>query len=311
MSRLGKQSGPSSKTLGVGLAAVGRPGYINLGRSVDLPAKRPVDAMRARTYEVLDAAYEVGIRYVDVARSYGRAEEFLAGWLFEQNVDDVFVASKWGYEYTANWRVDADVHEVKRHDVEMLDKQYAETRATLGDRLRLYQVHSATLESGVLTNSSLHRRLAALRIEGLEVGLTVSGAEQATTIRQALDLRVDGEQLFTSVQATWNLLEPSSGAALAEAYDAGWRVVIKEALANGRLTDRGDAGAALGENSDVVALAAALAQTWASVVLSGAATADQVRSNAQALTVSAPNDLPDMVESAETYWKKRSALPWT
>lgn len=67
--------------IGFGLAAVGRPGYINLGREEDLPPRREVAAMRARAQELLDYAYAHGVRYFDAARSYGRAEEFLAGWL--------------------------------------------------------------------------------------------------------------------------------------------------------------------------------------------------------------------------------------
>jgi aryl-alcohol dehydrogenase-like predicted oxidoreductase len=66
--------------IGLGLAAVGRPGYINLGRDRDL-ADRSVAALRDRTSALLDEAYAAGVRYVDVARSYGRAEEFLASWL--------------------------------------------------------------------------------------------------------------------------------------------------------------------------------------------------------------------------------------
>ena len=64
--------------IGLGLAAVGRPGYINLGRHNDLPPDRSPEAMRRHTHELLDHAYVHGVRYVDVARSYGRAEEFLA-----------------------------------------------------------------------------------------------------------------------------------------------------------------------------------------------------------------------------------------
>jgi aryl-alcohol dehydrogenase-like predicted oxidoreductase len=48
--------------IGLGLAAVGRPGYINLGRKTDLPAERTVEAMRERAHEVLDAAYAQGVR---------------------------------------------------------------------------------------------------------------------------------------------------------------------------------------------------------------------------------------------------------
>ena len=66
----------------------------------------------------------------------------------------------------------------------------------------------------------------------------------------------------------------------------GCEVYVKEALANGRLTDRGAAPAlvaaarrARGRRADALALAAVLAQPWADVVLSGAATVAQLESN--------------------------------
>ncbi|HEX8928988.1 MAG TPA: aldo/keto reductase, partial [Actinomycetota bacterium] len=59
--------------VGLGLAAVGRPAYITLGRGADLGTERSVDDMRRRCHELLDAAYDAGVRYVDAARSYGRA----------------------------------------------------------------------------------------------------------------------------------------------------------------------------------------------------------------------------------------------
>ena len=63
---------------------------------------------------------------------------------------------------------------------------------------------------------------------------------------RALEVVVDGEQLFDCVQATWNLLERSAEPALRQAHDRGLGVTIKEALANGRLTARNqDAGFAL------------------------------------------------------------------
>ena len=46
--------------------------------------------------------------------------------------------------------------------------------------------------------------------------------------------------LFDAVQATWNLLEPSATDALTRAHAAGLTVIVKEAVANGRLTDIGD-----------------------------------------------------------------------
>src|SRR5260370_10060107 len=85
--------GPVVSRIGLGLAALGRPAYITAGRSHDL-TDRSVAAMRARTISVLDAAYEAGVRYVDAARSYGRAEEFLAGWLADRGHADMAVGAK-------------------------------------------------------------------------------------------------------------------------------------------------------------------------------------------------------------------------
>src|SRR3982751_5394147 len=67
--------------LGLGLAALGRPGYINLGHAADLAHDYDVGVMEARAHATLDAAWAAGVRYFDAARSYGRAEAFLASWL--------------------------------------------------------------------------------------------------------------------------------------------------------------------------------------------------------------------------------------
>src|SRR5260370_8219771 len=92
--------GPVVSRIGMGLAALGRPAYITTGRAHDL-TDRSVPAMRARTFCVLDAAYDGGVRYVDAARSYGRAEDFLAGWLADRGPADVVVGSKGGSRYTS------------------------------------------------------------------------------------------------------------------------------------------------------------------------------------------------------------------
>ena len=64
--------------LGVGMAALGRPGYVTLNHSRDLGGAYDPSAMESHAHEVLDAAYGSGIRYIDAARSYGKAEEFVA-----------------------------------------------------------------------------------------------------------------------------------------------------------------------------------------------------------------------------------------
>jgi aryl-alcohol dehydrogenase-like predicted oxidoreductase len=298
--------------LSLGLAALGRPAYINLGREGELPATRTVDAMRAATWEVLDAAYAAGIRWVDAARSYGRAEEFLAGWLADRDHRDLMVSSKWGYAYVGGWRTDADVHEVKEHSLARFQSQLAETKKLLGDHLGLYQVHSLTADSPLFDDVPLQRALAA---EGVRMGFSTSGAAQPETVRRALALEVDGVRLFSAVQSTWNLLEPSVGDALREAHDAGLHVMVKEALANGRLAvEPPQPVADLAEQHEVgpdaVALAAALGQPWADTVLLGPASVPQLHSNLAAARISVDEDLSDLAVPPGDYWKTRATLPW-
>ncbi len=301
--------------IGLGLAALGRPAYITGGRGGDLP-DRSVAGLRAQSHTVLDAAYATGIRYVDAARSYGRAEEFLGGWLAARDHPDVVVGSKWGYRYVGDWRLDADRHEIKEHSLAMFTAQLAESRALLGDRIALYQVHSLTADSGLFEDRELLSALARLRAGGVQVGLSTSGPGQADTIRRALPLTVDGLPLFGAAQVTWNLLEPSVGPAAAEAVSAGWAILIKESLANGRLAPGGDVAGHLaglaaeyGVSEDAIALAAALANQWATVVLSGAVTPAQLRANLAALDV---RHLPplDLAEPPGAYWSARSARAW-
>lgn len=303
--------------LGLGLAAVARPAYITSGRD-HLGDARTVDDLRARSRELLDAAYASGVRYLDVARSYGRAEEFLAGWLADHpGFDDVVVGSKWGYRYVGGWRVDADVHEVKDHSLAAFTEQVAQTRELLGDRLDVYHVHSATLGTGVLDDADVHRAMAGLRERGVRVGISTSGPAQADAIRRALDVRVDGEPLFTSFQSTWNPLDPSAGPALADAASTGARVILKEVFANGRLAPGPDADPSaaavadrLGVPLDNVAVAAALANPFAWRVLLGPVDTDQLASNVAGAGVAPPEGLDELCEPPEQYWATRSARPW-
>ena len=178
-----------------------------------------------------------------------------------------------------------------------------------------------------MENREVLEELARLRADGLKIGLTLTGPKQDEVLRRALDVTVNGERLFDCVQATWNLLEQSAGAALQEAHDAGLGVIVKEALANGRLTDRNNdrsfapkrqiltkAASRHGTRMDALALAAVLAQSWADVVLSGAANVDQLQSNLGAdavhLDQEASQILGALVESPADYWNTRAELAW-
>ena len=308
-----KQFGPTNLTvtpLGLGLAALGRPGYINLGHGKDLDHDYDIAAMEDRAHAVLDTAWEAGIRYFDAARSYGRAEAFLSTWLNSRHIDpaSVTVGSKWGYTYTADWQVnlpEGQKHEVKEHTLPVLQRQWQESQALLGNQLNLYQIHSATLDSG----------------------LSLSGTGQADTLWRALEIEFDGQLLFGSVQATWNILEQSATAVLSAAHQAGLGIIIKEALANGRLTPRNQSPnfhsqmntlTQLAEQHhttvDALALAAVLNQPFVDVVLSGAAQTDHLTSNLAALHVAWQPELADallgMGEETAVYWQIRSNLSW-
>ena len=315
--------------IGLGLAALGRPGYINLDHAVDLNQNYSIDAMQEHANSVLDQAYQLGVRYFDAARSYGLAERFLGSWLDSRGIlpQNVTVGSKWGYTYTADWQVEAEKHEVKEHTREVLRRQWVESLNELDEYLDLYQIHSATFESGVLENQEVLDELSKIKHNGTLIGLTVSGPQQAEVIERALKIKLDGLLLFDSIQATWNLLEKSSGKALENAHQAGLGVIIKEALANGRLTERNhdpkfagnieilqNHAKRLNTTIDALALASVLEQPWVDVVLSGAATIDHIRSNVKALEltldVEAESELRKLTEPPDVYWEKRGKLSW-
>jgi aryl-alcohol dehydrogenase-like predicted oxidoreductase len=304
--------------IGVGLAALGRPAYITTDRQVELGADRSPESLSRRTDEVLDAAYQAGVRYVDVARSYGLAENFLAGWLARRALgpDKIVVGSKWGYTYVGDWRMDAERHEVQDLGLHTLNRQLTESLRILGSNLMLYQIHSASPENAVLSSADVLDALRRLRERPLAIGLTVTGPHQAQVIETAIEL-----DLFDTVQATWNLLEPSSGDALARAHAAGLTVIVKEAVANGRLTAAGDqpalvnAATARGLRPDTLALSAVLAQPWADIVLSGAVTVDTLATNLAAAADHWDSDLaawaPELAIPAPVYWHERSERSWS
>ncbi len=305
----------SQAVLGLGTAALGRPGYITADHGTDLLGHTDVESMAANALSVFDFAYQHGVRYFDAARSYGKAEEFLATWLQTRSPSDVFVASKWGYEYVADWQIDVDTHEVKDHGLDMFRRQLVESKALLGEHLDLYQIHSVTPQSPALVDSELLDELGELKASGVAIGLSTSGPQQPEVLDAVSAITVGGSPLFDSVQVTWNPLEPSTTESLLKLKNQGVLIVIKEALANGRLTSSGDLPATspdVDATPDALALSIAMNQSPADVVLSGAVNISQLESNLSA------RDLPATTSSVspsalapDEYWAERSALPWT
>ena len=326
-----------SARLGLGLAALGRPGYVTLNHASDLGGRYDPSSMESHAHAVLDAAFDAGIRYIDAARSYGRAEDFLASWLRKRAIEpgEVSVASKWGYTYTAGWSTSATQHEVKEHSLAAYLRQLHESIERLGPYLSLYQIHSVTAESKTLEDDALIDAIARLRERGIRAGLSVSGAGQDVAIRRSLEVRRDGERVFDSVQATWNLLERGAESALQDAHGAGMKVVVKESLANGRLSGKREEGRGKRDEGDVLfpaiarirqvaegrgttvemlALGAALARPWADIVLTGAATVGQIQSSVGAIELGYDPKLEQELRSVSIdsadYWRARSSFRW-
>lgn len=290
--------------------------------------------MRAQCHEVLDKAFSLGVRYFDAARSYGLAESFLSSWLETRqhtkatkgkvSTDEVMIGSKWGYTYTANWSIDTGgkPHEVKDHSVANLIKQTAESESLLGGHLGLYQIHSATLDSGVLEDQQVLQELERIKeTKGWKIGFSCSGPKQSEIIMLALEKKTsDGSLLFDSCQATFNLREQGALDALIKAKEMGVEIIIKEGMANGRILQNEilvNVAQECGSPPDAVALAAVLMQPFKPLVLSGASTNEQLASNMEAvgLVEHLSQDTVDMLMKAlkqpsAAYWAERSELPW-
>ena len=179
--------------------------------------------------------------------------------------------------------------------------------------------------------------LRKLKVEKhVQLGLSLSGVQQASTLAKALEIPLEapsglsGDRLFDCVQATYNCAEQSVGPALLQAREAGLDVIVKEAMANGRLlkgppASRVKAAAdKLKVAPDALCLAAVMVQSFRPLVLSGAATPEQVESNADALALADKVLRGEMEEAREeiealmrdtlvapdAYWAERSALAW-
>lgn len=326
--------------LGLGMAALGRPGYINLNRKeiFDIHSQeRSIATMQNQANTVMNTLFEECnkhniIPWIDCARSYGLSEKFVGEFLRQNNIppDSVYVSSKWGYTYVADWNVtleEGKPHEVKDHSVDNFLKQLEQTKSLIGEYVDLYQVHSATFQSGVLTNKQVHEALYQCKVKnGWKLGLSVSGTVQNEIIREAMKITVDGgKRLFDSVQCTFNILEQKPLDALVEAHEAGMEVIIKEGMANGRVLQSERIQQLKNIlpsefSADQIALACILAQPFSPHVLSGAVTSAQLCSNFGAIKLAEmfktelkPAMDQIMKEScmeSEKYWDDRSALSW-
>lgn len=358
---------------GLGMAALGRPGYINLNRHLIFDNNnnnnnsnnqkrssiRSVEQMKQQTNLVMDQVFRLCyqqnnntnnqklIPWFDCARSYGLSEQYVGEYLRANHIspNDVYVSSKWGYTYVADFNIslnDGMPHEIKDHSLRNFYKQFQESINYIGEYIKLYQIHSATFESGILTNHIVHNALNDCKDKYLwKIGLSVSGPNQSDIIYEAMKIRVNDKPLFDSIQVTYNVFEQSTQKALHDAYHAGFDIIIKEGLANGRILSHPiiiQYSKQLNCSPDSLALGCIIAQqyhqqqealSFTPHVLSGAITSEQYQSNYDAYriaeqflftrnngssTITTTQLLKDIMSScqmnSETYWLERSALQW-
>ncbi len=86
----------NSNLIGLGIAAIGRPQYINIKRS------KPTELFSLQNFKekgmsMLDYVYDSGMRYFGTAPGYGLASQWLIDWVTKNNDPDISLATKWGY----------------------------------------------------------------------------------------------------------------------------------------------------------------------------------------------------------------------
>lgn len=316
---------PPTSPIGLGTAAIGRPQYINLRQ--EMVHFESLDTFWEKGMDTLEAAYKLGVRYFDTAPGYGMSEQMLVEWVEMKNDPSIEIATKWGYTYTANYEHDAIIHEVKDHSIKQLNRQWDHSYLLL-PFLTTYQIHSASFETGVLKNEEVLNRLAEIKTKhNLKIGLTTSGADHMDVLKYALDVEVNQQPLFEVFQVTYNILDQSLSDLAGQIHAAGFRIIVKEALANGRLFPHQtyehyhplyEQLKRLAEKYhvgiDAIALRFCVESLEPYKVLSGGSTVHHVEENVKANSIELePEDLSSLRSFAtepENYWHERKRLGW-
>lgn len=313
--------------IGLGTAAIGRPHYINLKAGNENTDPFDLEKFTQKGIALLSAAYKKGIRHFDAAPGYGIAEQILLKWIELEQPENITVSTKWGYTYVADFDPDATVHEVKEHSLEKLNEQWEQSRLLL-PHLKIYQIHSATLDSGVLENTEVLNRLYELKKEhNIEIGLSVSGDNQNEIISKASSVEINGELLFDSFQITFNVFDQSLLVISDVLEKAGKKIIIKEALANGRVFSNHkfpnyESTYSLLESLakkyevgvDAIALRFCLDTIAPYSLLSGAVEEQHLEANLEAekfkLTINELTALKNLAIDSKVYWSERKQLVW-
>ncbi len=311
-----------SSSIGLGTAIIGRPLYINIRKKAS--ESLPLEDFCKNSWHTLDRAYALGIRYFDTAPGYGLAEELLIDWILSKNDPTIEIATKWGYTYLANYDDKATEHESKEHTLSKLNEQWQRSKQLL-PHLKIYQIHSATFESGVLENKAVLQRLFEIKQEHkIAIGITTTGTNQVDVLKKATEIEISGTPLFDTYQITYNILEQSIAKILQE---KNIKVIVKEAMANGRLFPSQQypqyknvyqmllkLSKKYKVGVDAIALRFCIDTLQPFKVLSGASNQTQVTENLKVLQFQLKPDeikaLQALASDPKNYWLERKKLPW-
>lgn len=213
---------PQRKIGALEVSAVGL-GCNNFGWRIDLAA----------TGRVIDAALEAGINFLDTADRYGRgeSEEFLGRCLRERR-ERIVLATKFGMEVGPGEKGATPGYIAKAID--------ASLRRLQTDYVDLYQLHQPDLSTPIAdTLGALSELVRAGKVR--EIGCSNFSVAQ---LREAA--AVEGAH-FVSVQNEYSLFAraPETDGVLAECEGTGVALLPYFPLANGLLTGKYRAGAAI------------------------------------------------------------------
>lgn len=314
------------QNIALGTAAIGRPQYINIKQ--EKTEKFDLIKFKNQGTRILDSAYNQGVRYFDTSPGYGMAEQILLDWLKTKNDNSIEVATKWGYSYIANFNPNATVHELKDHSLAQLLKQWEKSKELIPS-LTTYQIHSATFETGVLDNKDVLYKLAELKNEHqLKIGISTTGSNQVEVLKKALDVHISNTQLFDTFQVTYNILDQSLLEVAEDLIKTNKRIIIKEALANGRLFRNKNypnynnlyslletLARKYNVGIDAIALRFCIDTIHPFTVLSGASKETQLLENLKANQIEIEKEDLILLESfkieTNNYWNERKQLKWT
>ena len=184
------------------------------------------------------------------------------------------------------------------------------------------------MATGVLKNQAVLAKLANLKKEhGIKIALTTTGVNQVEVLKKALDIQVNGNQLFDLFQVTYNFLEQSLQELAQELIQQKKTIVIKEALANGRVFKNKNyqqyhllykALATLSQKHqvgiDAISLRYCAQKIPESTILSGASNLIQLQENLKTHTFALSSEdlllLDTFKISSQRYWSEREKLTW-